>query len=54
MTETGYGWTVEMQAKAQRARLPVGEVAVSYRRRIGIFEISGTVRAVVGAGSRIL
>lgn len=54
MTETGYGWTVEMQAKALRARLPVGEVAVSYRRRIGISKISGTVRGVVGAGSRIL
>jgi hypothetical protein len=54
MTETGYGWTVEMQAKASRARLPVGEVAVSYRRRIGISKISGTVRGVVGAGSRIL
>ena len=54
LTETGYGWTVEMQAKALRARLPVGEVAVSYRRRVGISKISGTVRGVVGAGSRIL
>ena len=54
MRETGFGWTVEMQAKALRARLPVGEVAVSYRKRIGISKISGTVRGVVGAGSRIL
>ena len=54
MSETGYGWTVEMQAKALRARLPVGEVAVSYRKRIGTSKISGTLRGVVGAGSRIL
>lgn len=54
MTEAGYGWTVEMQAKALRSRLRVGEAGVTYRRRIGTSKISGTVRGVLGAGSRIL
>jgi glycosyltransferase involved in cell wall biosynthesis len=54
MADTTYGWTVEMQVKAARAGLRCREVPVSYRRRIGRSKISGTVRGVIGAGSKIL
>lgn len=52
--ELRYGWTVEMQIAALRAGLKVLEVPVDSRRRIGESKISGTVRGVIGAGSRIL
>ena len=54
MRDPDYGWTVEMQAKAAKRGLVVTEVAVSYRRRVGRSKISGTVRGVVGAGTKIL
>ncbi|MFW6066954.1 MAG: glycosyltransferase family 2 protein [Myxococcota bacterium] len=54
MRDPGYGWTVEMQIKAARAGLRYVEVPVSYRRRIGRSKISGTVRGVVGASTKIL
>jgi hypothetical protein len=43
-----------MQVKALDAGLVTVEVPVSYRRRIGVSKISGTVRGVVGAGTKIL
>ncbi len=54
MRDRGYGWTVEMQARAARAGLRAVEVPVRYRRRIGRSKISGTVRGVIGAGAKIL
>lgn len=54
MQDTTYGWTVEMQIKALLAGLRVLEVPVDYRRRIGISKISGTIRGVWGAGTKIL
>ncbi len=54
MRDKGYGWTVEMQIKAAAQRLRVVEVPVSYRKRIGKSKISGTVRGVIGAGTKIL
>lgn len=54
MTDTGYGWTVEMQIKAARHHVRYAEVQVPYRRRIGTSKISGTVRGVVGASVKIL
>jgi hypothetical protein len=54
MNDLGYGWTVQMQARAMRLGLRVQEVGVSYRRRIGRSKISGTVRGVIGAGTKIL
>lgn len=54
MADLGYGWTVEMQARAARLGLRVHEVPVRYRRRIGRSKISGTVRGVLGAGTKIL
>jgi hypothetical protein len=54
MRDRNYGWTVEMQVKAAAAGLRPREVPVSYRRRIGTSKVSGTVRGVVGAGTKIL
>lgn len=54
MADTGYGWTVEMQVKAARLRVATAEAPVSYRRRVGVSKVSGTVRGVVGAGTKIL
>ncbi len=54
MRDPDYGWTVEMQIKAAKRRLRVLEVPVSYRRRVGKSKVSGTVRGVIGAGTKIL
>lgn len=54
MRDRNYGWTVQMQARAARLGLRSAEVPVSYRRRVGRSKISGTVRGVVGAGTKIL
>jgi glycosyltransferase involved in cell wall biosynthesis len=54
MRDRGYGWTVEMQARAARSGVRAVEVPVRYRRRIGRSKISGTVRGVLGAGTKIL
>ena len=55
MTDRGYGWTVEMQARALARGLRCVEVPVRYRRRrLGRSKVSGTVRGVVGAGWKIL
>ena len=54
MSDTGFGWTVEMQVKAIRRGLAVAEVPVSYRRRIGVSKISGTLAGTVKAGAKIL
>ena len=54
MQDTTYGWTVEMQLKAAKMGLAVGEVPVTYRRRIGHSKVSGTVKGTVLAGYKIL
>ena len=54
MQDRAFGWTVEMQAKAARARLRAAEVPVRYRRRIGRSKISGTVQGTLRAGVAIL
>ncbi len=54
MQDRNFGWTVEMQVRAIEAGLRIREVPVSYRRRIGISKVSGTVRGTVLAGTKIL
>ena len=54
MRDPNYGWTVEMQIKAARHGIKATEVPVSYRRRIGRSKVSGTVRGVIGASTKIL
>lgn len=53
MEDRDYGWTVEMQLKAAKLKMSVGEVPVSYHKRIGKSKISGTLRGIIGAGSKI-
>ncbi|NOY93196.1 MAG: glycosyltransferase family 2 protein [Deltaproteobacteria bacterium] len=54
MVDRNFGWTVEMQIKAARAATPYVEVPVSYRNRIGVSKVSGTLRGSVSAGVKIL
>lgn len=54
MQDQNYGWTVEMQVKAAKAKLRCMEVPVSYKKRIGISKISGTIRGSFLAGTKIL
>jgi glycosyltransferase involved in cell wall biosynthesis len=55
MRDRTWGWTVEMQMKAALLGLRTCEIDVPYRRRPGgRSKISGTVRGVVAAGSKII
>lgn len=55
MSETSYGWNLEMQMKAARAGLRIREVPVDHRCRAGgISKVSGTLRGTVVAGTRII
>ena len=54
MKDPDFGWTVEMQVKAAKFRLKCTEIPVSYRRRIGISKVSGTVKGTFLAGHKIL
>ena len=54
MQDRNFGWTCEMQVKALRRGLRVTEVPVSYRRRVGVSKITGTVSGTIRAGWKIL
>ena len=54
MSDRDFGWTVEMQIKALLSGLRVLEVPVQYRVRIGKSKVSGTIKGVILAGSKIL
>lgn len=54
MKDRDFGWTVEMQIKAARHAIPAVEVPVSYRKRVGVSKITGTVKGTVRAGYKIL
>ena len=54
MRDRNYGWTIEMQIKALKKKLRCSEVPVSYRQRIGISKVSGTVKGTILAGYKIL
>ena len=55
LRDRGYGWTVEMQARAARAGLSCVEVPVRYRRRrLGRSKVAGTLRGSIGASWKIL
>lgn len=54
MEDPDFGWTVEMQAKAAKAGLKCLEVPVSYRKRVGVSKISGTIKGTFLAGHKIL
>lgn len=54
MADPNFGWTAEMQVKALRHKLRVTEVPVSYRKRVGVSKITGTIAGTVRAGYKIL
>ena len=55
LKDENFGWTIEMQIKAQRQGLRIIEVPVSYRRRIhGESKISGSWWGSLSAGAKIL
>jgi glycosyltransferase involved in cell wall biosynthesis len=54
MQDKTFGWTIEMQIKAVAAGLRIREVPVSYRRRVGVSKITGTVSGTVKASAKIL
>jgi glycosyltransferase involved in cell wall biosynthesis len=55
MRETTYGWNLEMQMRAARARLRILEVPVNHRCRTGgESKVSGTLRGTFVAGTRII
>ena len=54
MKDKTYGWTVEMQVKAAKLNLKFKEIPVSYRKRIGLSKVSGTIKGTILAGYKIL
>lgn len=54
MCDPDFGWTVEMQVKASKKKMNLCEVPVSYRKRIGVSKVTGTLRGSVRAGEKIL
>jgi glycosyltransferase involved in cell wall biosynthesis len=54
MSDPDFGWTAEMQVKALRKGLRVTERPVSYRRRVGVSKITGTLKGTFMAGYKIL
>lgn len=54
MKDKTFGWTVEMQVKAAKLNLKFTEVPVSYRKRIGVSKVSGTIKGTILAGYKIL
>ena len=54
MVDRNYGWTVEMQVKAAKNNLTFAEIPVSYRKRIGVSKITGTVKGTLMAGYKII
>jgi hypothetical protein len=47
MEQMTFGWPVEMLVKAARQGAGIVEVPVSYRKRIGISKVSGTIKGAV-------
>jgi len=55
MTEMTYGWNIEMQMKAARARLRILELPVPYRcRTAGSSKVAGSLRGTLRASTRIV
>jgi glycosyltransferase involved in cell wall biosynthesis len=54
MKDKTFGWTVEMQVKAAKLNLKFIEIPVSYRKRIGLSKVSGTIKGTILAGYKIL
>ncbi len=55
MTEMTYGWNIEMQMKAARAKLRIQEFPVPYRiRAAGSSKVAGSLKGTINAGTKIV
>lgn len=54
MQDRDFGWTVEMQVKAAKLGFNCTEVPMTYRKRIGVSKVSGTIKGTILAGHKIL
>ena len=54
MKDQTYGWTVEMQVKALKHKFNIEQVELSYRKRIGVSKVSGTIKGSIMAGYKII
>jgi len=55
MREMTYGWNIEMQFLAARAKLRIQEIPLPYRRRAGgESKVAGSLRGTIRASTRIL
>ena len=55
MREMTYGWNIEMQMRAARARLRILEIPVPYRRRAGgESKVAGSLSGTLRASARII
>jgi hypothetical protein len=55
LREMTYGWNIEMQMRAARARLRILEVPVPYRCRSGgASKVAGSLKGTAKAGGRII
>lgn len=54
MSDKTYGWTVEMQLKVLRQKISYQEIPVSYKKRIGVSKVSGTIKGTIFAGAKII
>jgi glycosyltransferase involved in cell wall biosynthesis len=54
MVDRNFGWTVEMQVKALKLKIPYMEVPVTYRKRKGVSKVSGTIKGSILAGYKII
>lgn len=54
MADPDFGWTVEMQVKAAKMGMKCTEIPVTYRQRIGVSKVSGTIKGTILAGHKIL
>lgn len=54
MSDKTYGWTIEMQLKVICQKIAYQEVPVSYKKRIGVSKVSGTVKGTIFAGMKII
>ena len=55
MREMTYGWNIEMQMKAARAKLRIHEVPLQYRCRVGgESKVAGSLSGTLRAGGKIV
>ena len=55
LREMTYGWNIEMQMRAARAKLRIQEVAMPYRCRVGgQSKVAGSIGGTMRAGSKIV